>query len=293
MTTTFTDEEFKGYKFLCDTTGANMGFKHVCRVVDNEGQEVLKEVINWGNKTWEPYQYASVYSQAKSSLEEKLSGEEKQELDTEFLETLAIREYIRDYGEDLRGNMYILVDSWSQVEEGSVWDKLVELAKKNLLKPSINHTMLELDREYVFSDEFVICPNCGRLCSLTWNEAKFIESEYEYYCYDCINEDHSIVRELVDEASESFEKALLPDISDETLEEMGYSPVNSGKSYSFDRENWSADCHISKEFAEEICAEFGGFAKIIQVQQFDVLFTIFVPTDNLEEANKELGVTEE
>ena len=101
------------------------------------------------------------------------------------------------------------------------------------------------------------------------------------------------MEELVNEARESFEKALLPDISDETLEEMGYSPVNSGKSYSFDRENWSADCHISKKFAERVCEEFGGFAKIIQVQQFDVLFTIFVPTDDLEEANKELGVTEE
>ena len=71
--TVFTDEKFAGYEFRCTTTSANTGFKHVCEVYkDNEPIEECKSVVNWGNRTWEPYQYASVLESAKDRLTDLL-----------------------------------------------------------------------------------------------------------------------------------------------------------------------------------------------------------------------------
>ena len=93
---TFTDEKFNGYEFRCERTSANVGFKHVCRVFDKDNNEVekAKSVVNWGNRTWEPYQYASVYEQSKGLLADVLEGVKEPEYNTDFLSTLADYGYI-------------------------------------------------------------------------------------------------------------------------------------------------------------------------------------------------------
>ncbi|MBO7732198.1 MAG: hypothetical protein J6S67_06590 [Methanobrevibacter sp.] len=294
MTREFTCEEFTGYKFLCETTDANVGFKHICKVLDVNGEEVkgAKSVINWGNRTWEGYQYQSVFESSKSKLAEILEGnkEEAIELDYGFLYNLINYDYIHDYAEDESGDTYIMVDTWSQVEEGSVWDKLVQLAKKGMLKPSINKTMLALEREFVFTDEYTKCDECGKLINTQWGEGKFIEDDwyYGYYCNDCINSNSEIIDYLVEEAKEDFEKAVPVEVSKDIIGEMGYAPILNETYFSFMRDNWTADTYITEDKAKEICETFGGFVKLGAVQQFDVLFHIFVPVDELEEAEEML-----
>ena len=289
--TTFTTEEFTGYEFVCTSEGANVGFKHVCKVMKDD-TEVVKAVVNWGNRTWESYPYQSVYEQAKALLKDKIENPNKEELklDHNFLYNLISECYIYDYAKDDRGDTYIMVDTWSQVEEGSVWDKLVQLAKKNMLKPSVNQTVLALEREFVFTDEYSKCSECGKLINTQWGEGKFIDSAYDYgyYCNDCINNDSGIIKYLVEEAKEDFEKAVTVEVSEDTIEEMGYAPVLNKTYFSFMRDNWTADTYISEDKARKICETFGGFVKLGAVQQFDVLFHIFVPVDKLEEAEEML-----
>lgn len=290
MTREFTCEEFTGYKFICETTDANVGFKHICKVLNSNGEEITKAVINWGNRTYEYYPYQSVYEQAKSLLRDKISNKEELKLDHNFLYNLINEGYICDYAEDDRGDTYILVDTWSQVEEGSVWDKLVQLAKKNMLKPSVNQTMLALEREFVFTDEYTKCDECGKLINTQWGEGKFIEDNwyYGYYCNDCINNDSGIIKYLVEKAKEDFNKAVPVEVSEDTIEEMGYAPVLNKTYFSFMRDNWTADTYITEDKAREICETFNGFVKLGAVQQFDTLFHIFVPVDRLEEAEEML-----
>lgn len=289
--TTFTSEEFTGYEFVCTSEDANVGFKHVCRVMKDD-TEIVKAVVNWGNRTWEFYQYQSVYEQARDLLKDKIENPNKEELklDHDFLCNLINEGYIYDYAEDDRGNTYIMVDTWSQVEEGSVWYKLVQLAKKDLLKPSVNQTMLALEHEFVFTDEYSKCGECGKLINTQWGEGKFIEDNwyYDYYCNDCINNNSEIIECLVREARETFEKEVPVEVSEDVIEEMGYAPVLNKTYFSFMRDNWTADTYISKDKAREICEILGGFVKRGAVQQFDVLFHIFVPVDKLEEAEEML-----
>ena len=69
MSRIFTDEKFEGYEFRCTTESANTGFKHVCRVFkDNIEVEDVKSVVNWGNRTWEPYQNACLLEISKDKL---------------------------------------------------------------------------------------------------------------------------------------------------------------------------------------------------------------------------------
>ena len=294
MSTTFTSEEFTGYEFHCETTGANVGFKHVCKVFNKDGEEVekAKSVINWGNRTWESYQYQSVFESSKDKLSEIINGNtEEEELDYDFLYNLINQGYIYDYAKDESGDTYIMADSWSQVEEGSVWDKLVQLAKKGMLKPSINKTMLALDREFVFTDEYTKCEECGKLLNTTYGEGTFIEENwyYGYYCNDCINSNQEIIEWLINRAKNDFKWAVSVEVSDDILKELGYVPVLNKTYFSFDRGNWTADTYITESMATEICEKFNGFAKLGAVQQFDTLFHIFVPIEHVEEANKELS----
>ena len=203
MTTRFTAEEFEGYEFVCTTEDANTGFNHVCRVM-KDGEEVLKTRVNWGNRTWESYQYASVFEQAKGILYDKLNNS-KDELDTDFLMRLVNSCLIDDYGEDEDGYPHILVGSWNQIEEGSAWDTLIRLAKKGLLKPSVNKTMLALEDSQLFTDEYSRCSECGRIFNHQWGDLKIID--YEWVCDDCINENPEYIEELVDRAKENYELA--------------------------------------------------------------------------------------
>ena len=161
--TVFTDEKFTGYTFNCTSESANVGFYHICTVMDNNGNEVLTTKAHYINRTWESYPFQSVFEQAKSELQNKLDGVTKEEYDTDFLNRLVEEYHITDFGELENGELVIMFDSCSQVKgedereyiegEGmvktdkfikSVYAKLVDLAEKNLLKPSINRTIKEV-----------------------------------------------------------------------------------------------------------------------------------------------------
>ena len=307
MSRTFTDEKFTGYEFRCETTSANTGFKHVCRVFkDNEEVEEAKSVVNWGNRTWEPYQYASVFEESKARLTDILAGNTKEEYDTEILDKLANYDYIHDYGYMEDGELVILMDSWSQVdgdshyedehdEEGnytgfhkvidrpSVYRKLVELAEKNLLKPSYNKTIKEV--EYVFTDQYDKCWECGTVHSTEYGDLTYVDEIGMLLCDKCINTSDN-VQVLVDEAVEDFRQALKPTVNQDIIEDLGYTLVTD-ETFSFEREYWGA-VYMTEEFAEDFCNRYNGFAQIYAVAQFVVPFQLWVPNDRLEEAREEL-----
>ena len=287
MTTTLTSEEFAGYEFNCHYEDASTGFRHVCEVV-KDGEQVLSTFVGWGNRTWESYPYKTVFEEAKRLLQDKLDGVKKPEIDTAFLNRLASDEYINDFGEDEHGDFYILVDSWKQVEEGSVWNKLVELAKKNLLSPSINATMLVLDGNFLFTDEYGICLRCGKIYSHYYGELQIVD--YEYICYNCINEDEDIIKDKIREAKRDFSKALPVTIPEEVIEKLGYKAINNGESFSLSEHYWGETrggySYASLNKLQLLCKNFGGFAKIESVQQFDSPFLIYVPKHVVDRANE-------
>ena len=300
--TVFTDEKFQGYEFRCTTEPANTGFKHVCRVFkDNIEVEEAKAVINWGNRTWEPYTYASVLESAKDRVQcFVIDKHEKPVIDYDFLNTLADRGYIFDYGDMEDGETVIIFDGWYQVEgedereyvEGqgmiktgrfikSVYAKLVELANKNLLKPSINSTIKNV--EYVFSDEYERCWECGTVHNTQYGDLTYLEGADMLLCGNCINTSEH-VEELIEEAKDNFSKALKPTIHQDIIEELGYTLVTD-ETFSFDREFWGAT-YMTEDFAREFVDKYDGFVQIYEVAQFVVPFQIWVNNDKLDEARE-------
>ena len=304
MSRTFTDEKFAGYIFECTSESANTGFKHVCRVFkDNAEIEEAKSVVNWRNRTWEAYQYASVLEEAKSKLSDILAGNTKKEYDTEILEKLANDGYIHDYGYMEDGELVILMDSWSQVEgedereykEGqgmvktgnftkSVYAKLVELAEKNLLKPSYNKTIKEV--EYVFTDQYDKCWECGTVHSTEYGDLTYVEGIDMLLCDKCINTSDN-VQVLIDRAVEDFRHALKPTVNQDIIEGLGYTLVTD-ETFSFEREFYGAT-YMDEMYAEGFCYKYNGFAQIYEVAQFVVPFQLWVPNDRLEEAREEIA----
>lgn len=302
--TVFTDEKFQGYTFECTTESANVGFKHVCKVYDNSHSEVdkAKSVINWGNRTWEAYQYASVFEQSKSLLADILAGIEKPEINPSFLNTLANYGYINDYGLLGDSDEYvILMDSWSQVEgsdereykegEGmvktgkfnkSVYAKLIDLANEGRLKQGITSTLLNTD--YVFTDEYYRCHNCGRIFNLYYGE--LTEVGYELLCDDCIADSTEAIETLIDEAKEDFRHALKPTVNQDTISSLGYSLVTD-ETFSFEREFWGAT-YMTTDYVTEFIEKYNGFVQIYEVAQFVQPFQIWVSDDMLEDAKSEL-----
>ena len=305
MTKVFTDEKFEGYTFECETTSANVGFKHVCKVYDNSHREVekAKAVVNWGNRTWEAYQYASVFEQSKGLLADILKGVEKPEVNTDFLNTLANYEYITDYGLLGDSDEYvILMDSWSQVEgydereykegEGmvktgkfikSVYAKLIDLANEGRLKQDITYTLLNTD--YVFTDEYCRCYNCGRIFNLNYGE--LTEVNYELLCDDCIADSDDAIETLIDRAKEDFRAALKPTVNQDTISSLGYSLVTD-ETFSFEREFWGAT-YMTTEYVAEFIEKYNGFVQIYEVAQFVQPFQIWVSDDMLEQAQAEIN----
>ena len=305
MTKVFIDDNFKGYKFECESATANVGFKHVCKVFDANNNEITnaKSVINWGNRTWESYQYASVFEQSKQLLNDILTGVNKPEINTDFLNKLANYEYISDYG--LLGNSdeyVILMDSWSQVEGRtdawnddlkkyveletpikSVYAKLIDLAKQNRLKSDINYTLLNVD--YVFTDEYCRCYNCGRIYNTTYGE--LTEVNYELLCDDCINEDSSIIEDMIIEAKDDFRQALKPTVNQDIISELGYTLVTD-ETFSFEREFWGAT-YMTTDYVSEFIEKYNGFVQIYEVAQFVTPFQIWVANDCLEDAQREIA----
>ena len=302
--TVFTDEKFQGYTFECTTESANVGFKHVCRVFNGFNNEIdkAKAVINWGNRTWEAYQYASVFEQSKSLLADILKGVEKPEINTDFLNTLANYMYITDYGLLQDSDEYvILMDSWDQVEgsdereykegEGmiktgrfikSVYAKLIDLANEGRLKQDITYTLLNTD--YVFTDEYCRCYNCGRIFNLQYGE--LTEVNYELLCDDCIADSEDAVIELIDRAKDDFRYALKPTVNQDTISSLGYSLVTN-ETFSFEREFWGAT-YIDMNYVAEFIEKYNGFVQIYEVAQFVTPFQIWVSDDMLEDAKSEL-----
>ena len=305
MSTVFTDEKFNGYEFRCESTSANVGFKHVCRVFDKENNEIerAKSVVNWGNRTWEPYQYASVYEQSKGLLADVLEGVKKPEINADFLYTLANYGYINDYGLLQDSDEYvILMDSWDQVEGSdereynkdtnrmektgkfnkSVYAKLIDLANEGRLKQDITYTLLNTD--YVFTDEYCRCYNCGRIFNLQYGE--LTEVNYELLCDDCIADSEDAVIELIDRAKNDFRAALKPTVNQDTISSLGYSLVTDD-TFSFEKEFWGAT-YIDMDLVEEFIEKYNGFVQIYEVAQFVTPFQLWVADDMLDEARKEL-----
>lgn len=284
-----------------------MGFAHVCHIFKGD-EEIATAEIQYINRTYEAFQFASVLSSAKAKLEAILNPEETLEIDTNFLSKLACEEIIYDYGV-LHGtdNEYVIVmDSWEQAEgikrewkegEGyvecelkpSVYRKLYELAEQNKLKPSINYTMLNV--EFVFSDEYVRCDECGKICNTYYGEASYVNEVDQMLCTDCATENDYILEAKIESAKENFKKAVPVEYSDEKIEGLGYSKINED-SYSMSMEMWGESrygCdYIETELAQELCAYHDGFVKLDLIEQFDTQFSIYVPNNRLEKAKSDL-----
>ena len=302
--TVFADENFKGYEFRCTSASANTGFKHICEVYrNNEPVDSCLSVVNWGNRTWEPFQYATVLQDSKDKLQNLLDGIEKPEIDYDFLSKLVEQDIITDYGELEDGETVIMFDTWEQVEgreertyvegEGMVktgnfvkspYAKLRELAEKGLLKPSVQLTIVNV--EYVFTGQFMKCDECGRIFDYTWGDLTYIEEEGMMLCDKCMNSEDRI-EGLIARAKDDFRQALKPTVDQEIIEGLGYSLVSDGDTFSFAPDRYFVN-NVSEEWVDEFIHKHGGFVQIYQVEQFDCPFQIWVPTKNLDAAKKDM-----
>jgi hypothetical protein len=299
-----TDENFKGYEFRCTTSSANVGFKHVCEVYkNNEPIDACLSVVNWGNRTWESYQYKTVFEESKAKLQNFINGIQKPEIDYDFLNTLANEGYIFDYGDMEDGTPVILMDGWYQVEgedertynketnrmektgnfKKSVYAKLVDLAEKGLLKPSINSTIKNVD--YVFTDSYRKCDECGIVHSLDYGDLTWVEEEGMLLCDKCISSPDR-VQSLIQDAQEDMRKALKPTVDQEIIKELGYSLIE-GDTFSFAPDRYFVN-NTTEEYIDRFIHKYNGFVQIYQVEQFDCPFQLWIPTDRLEDAQREI-----
>ena len=317
--TVLTKETFPGYTFEITEEPNNTGSKIMCTVYNDKHEAVTSSSSCYGNGTGYGYAKAGVVDSAISNLQALINNnfkpEPTPETDTDFLNRLANDGYITDYGElKSTGEIIILFDGWYQVKgedereyiEGkgmvktgnfnkSVYAKLYELAEKNLLKPSINYTIL--NTEYVFTDEYERCYECGKICHTTWDGIHYVEATGEILCDDCINNSEEAIESLVEDAKDSFRKAVPVGINEDIIERLGYVKVDESTDFSTRYSQWgekSWDCHnISIDTIESVCEEFNGFAKLTGVWQFECIFNLYFPEDLVSEARAALGLTDE
>ena len=238
----FTDENFTGYEFRCTSASANTGFKHVCEVYkNNEPIDACLSVVNWGNRTWESYQYKTVFEESKAKLTDFIDGIKKPELDYDFLSKLMEQDIITDFGELESGETVIMFDSWNQVEgteereytegEGMVktgkfikspYAKLKELSEKNLLKPSVKYTIDTV--EFVFTDQFMKCDECGIIYDYTWGDLTYVEEEGMMLCDNCINSSNRVAT-LIEKAQDDMRQALKPTVNQDIIKGLGILSV--------------------------------------------------------------------
>jgi hypothetical protein len=301
----FTDENFKGYEFRCTSASANTGFKHICEVYkDNNPIDSCLSVVNWGNRTWESFPYATVLQDSKDKLTNLLDGIEKPEIDYDFLYKLVEHDIITDYGELENGETVILMDSWSQVEGSeertyneetnrmektgnfikSPYAKLKDLAEKGLLKPSVQSTIVNVD--YVFTDEYMKCDECGKVYNYYYGDLTYSEEEGIMLCDNCINSPER-VESLIERAKEDFRKALKPTVDQSIIEGLGYSLIE-GDTFSFAQDRYFVN-NTTEEWVDKFIHKYNGFVQIYQVEQFDCPFQIWVPSDVLENAQREVN----
>ena len=295
-----------GYEFSSKYTTANIGSTYHVIVTDKDGNEVVHTKSSYGNASGHGYAMSFAQNDAVAQLKAIIEGkgDEKEEYDTDFLNTLANWCYIYDYGYTEDGELVILFDSWDEVEgreeynketekwerkSKSVYAKLVDLAEKNLLKPSINRTIKEVG--YAFTDSMRKCDHCGTIVDAEWGGLEYIEELGEEVCHKCIDEDSDILEVLIDRAKDEFKKALPADISDEKVKELGYEELDEDKCFSTRSEQWGEDdwgCYnIHHSVIEELCHKYNGFPKLTWVGQFDANYTALFPSDTIEQARAE------
>ena len=299
-------QKFKdlGYTFTSKYTPNNLGTTYHVIVTDKDGNEVVHTHSSYANATGRGYAMSGAQREAVAQLEAIINGEvaeAKEEYDTDFLNRLANDCYITEYGYTTDGELLILFDSWSQVKgedertyvkgEGmvktgnfkkSVYAKLCELAEKDLLKPSINRTIKEV--EYGFTDSYGVCTGCGRIINREWEGLRWVESACEELCNDCINESEDAIESLIEEAKDDFSKALPVMVDESKIENLGYERVRED---SFE-DSWN-NVDVSSEFMEELCRQYNGFAKLTCVGQWGCSYTTFFPVDTVESARLELS----
>lgn len=316
---TVLEETFSGYTFEVTEEPNNTGNRITCTAYNDKHEVVTSSSACYGNGTGYGYAKQGAIEGCKANLQRLIDtgfkSESTPEIDTEFLNRLANDGYITDYGElKSTGEIVIVFDGWYQVEgedereyiEGkgmvktgnfnkSVYAKLRELAEKNLLKPSINYTIL--NTEYVFTDEYMRCDECGKICHTTWDGIHYVEATGEVLCDDCINESDEAVEGMIEEAKEDFRKALSVGISEDAIERLGYVKVDEDTDFSTRSSQWgekSWNCHnIPLGMIEETCKEFNGFAKLTCVWQFECEFNLYFPEDLVDEAREYLGLIED
>lgn len=291
MTQVFKDYKGNtGYTFSCETKNAPVGFKHVCLVWDNnKNEEVLTTSITYGNRTWESFMYQSVLDKAADELTKKLTPKgENEYIDTNFLDILCYHEYMSEYG--IYGDTddeYFLILNDEREEE--IYLKLVELAKQGRLKPQLNYTMLNVD--YGFTDSYVKCEECGKIYNNDYGEIEFIDELGQFFCINCATSNEEVVRIKIENAQEDFRNAVPVMYDDTDMETFGFTKINES-SLSCAVSQWGERSpfavNITIEEAMSLCERYNGFAKLDNVQQFDTLFSIYVPDEEAEEATKEL-----
>ncbi len=310
-------EEFTGYTFEITEEPNNVGNRITCTAYNDKHEAVTSSTSAYGNGSGYGYAKQGVIEGCKANLrtliENNFQLPEQEPYDLDFLNRLANDGYIADYGElKSTDELVIMFDGWYQVEgedereyvkdKGmvktgrfikSVYAKLKELAEKNLLKPSINRTILEV--EYVFTDEYMRCDRCGKICHTTWDSIHFVEGDvYECLCSDCINENEEAIEVLIEEAIGDFKKALPVEIDEEAIERLGYVKITDEQDFSTRFSQWGEKNYgafnTPVDVVEKVCSEFGGFAKLTGVWQFDCNYTLYFPEDTVNYARLELGI---
>lgn len=302
-------ENFKnlGYTFTSKYTPNNLGSTYHVIVTDKEGNEVVHTQSSYANGSGHGYAKSFAQNQAVADLEAYIENPNKavEEYDMEFLERLVEWGYITDYGYSKGNQLLLLFDSWNQVEGSKVYDKkeqkwvqvtkspyakLVELAENNLLKPSINRTIKEA--EYVFSDQYSKCDQCGRLLDTQWDCIKYVEGVGMCLCDNCINESESAIEALIEEAKDDFSKALPVMISEDKLAEMGYQKLDEETDFSTRYETWHekswSSHNVHHSVIEELCKKYNGFPKLTGVYQFESEYNALFPAETIGQAREEL-----
>ena len=303
-----------GYKFTSKYTPCRIGSTYNVIVTDKDGNEVVHTSSSYGNGSGHGYAMSFAQGDAVAQLEAIINGEVQKtvEYDEFFLSKLVEWDYINDWGYDKGGTLTILFDSWQQCEgkshyettedeDGnrhsdkvidvpSTFEKLRILAEKKLLKPSIQKIFD--DYEFCFTDEYFRCMECGKIVSREWDGSNWIETEGMEICDDCLSKSESAIEYLIEEAKDDFKKAVPVMVEEETLERLGYEPIDKDKDfstrYTWGEKDWS--CHnIDVELCEEWCNKFNGFAKLTWTGQFDSQFQLYFPSDLVKEARADFG----
>ncbi len=302
-----------GYKFTSNYTPCRIGSTYNVIVTDKDGNEVVHTSCSYGNQSGHGYAMSGAQANAVAQLEAIINGEVEEEVqyDENFLSKLIEWNYISEWGYDKGGCLTVLFDSWQQCEGKTHWEdttdedgnrhsekvidcpstyeKLVQLADKKLLKPTIQKIFEDV--EIAFTDEYFRCMDCGRIVSREWDGSNWIETEGMEICDDCLSKSDSAIEYLVEKAKDDFKKAVPVMVEDEALERLGYTKLDNtdfSTRYVWGEEDWS--CHnVHVELCKKWCDEFNGFAKLTWTGQFDSQFQLYFPNNSIEEVRRHVS----